>query len=88
MGDSGVGSALSLAHPRRQRPSALTRQGEPLEPGVRWTRLRGGIGEDAQADVIFLIYNDRATAFSRGRRRGLRDLCPREWSRDGQGYAQ
>ena len=28
---------------------------------------------------------DRATAFSRG---SLRDLCPRERSRDGQGYAQ
>jgi hypothetical protein len=66
MGDSGVGNALSLAHPRRQRPSALASQGEPLEPGVRRTRLRGGIGEDAQADVILLIYNDHGGAhFSR-----------------------
>jgi hypothetical protein len=44
IGDSGVGSALSLAHPRRPQPSALARQGGLLEPGVRRTRLRQGIG--------------------------------------------
>jgi hypothetical protein len=68
MGDSGVGSALSLAHPRRPQPSALARQGGLLEPGVRRTRLRQGIEKTHKPDVIFLIYNDRATALGVARR--------------------